>query len=106
MMLRRELPTRDGTMLSVGAGSHSLWCSLWILVAAAVAPSGRWKTAVEIVFVGIDEAEGRNVWEVAPVSLLAEGVDPLRTAVRSVSGDAWMNCVLLSPAWGRRSCFW
>ncbi len=95
---------RDGTMLTVRAGSHSLWCSLWILVAAAVAPSGRWKMAVEIMFVGIDEEEGRNVWEVAPVSLTAKGTDPLRTAVRSVDGDALMNCVLSSSAWGRRFC--
>jgi hypothetical protein len=94
------------TMLTVHAGSRSLWCSLWILVAAAVAPSGRWITAVEIVFVGIDGAEGRNAWEVAPVSLTTEGTDPLRTAVQNVGGDAGMNCVLSSSAWGRRFRFW
>jgi hypothetical protein len=58
-------------MLTVHAGSRSLWCSLWILVAAAMAPSGRWKMAVKIVFVGIDGAVGRNEWEVAPVLLIA-----------------------------------
>ncbi len=106
MVLRRELHTRDRTMLPVRAGSHSLWCSLWILVASAVSPLGRWNTAVEIVFVGIDGAEGRKAWEVAPVLLTAEGTDPLRMAIQSVSGDARMNCVLLSLAWGRRSRFW
>ena len=59
--------------------------------------------AVKIVFVGIDGAEGRNAWEVAPVSLTAEGTDLLRTAVRGAGGDARMNCLLLSLAWGR--CF-
>jgi hypothetical protein len=97
-VLRREFPTRDGTMLMVRAGARSLWCSLWILVAAAVAPLGRWNMAVEIVFVGIDGAKGRNAWEVAPVLLIAEGTDPLRTAVQSVGGDARMNCVLLLSA--------
>ena len=48
---------RDGTMLTVRAGSCSLWCSLRILVAATVAPLGRWNTAVKIVFVGIDGAD-------------------------------------------------
>jgi hypothetical protein len=93
-------------MLTVRAGSRSLWCSLLILVAAAVSPSGRWNTAVKIEFVGIDGAEGRNAWEVAPMSLTAEGMDPLRTAVRSVVGDTWMNCVLSSLTWGRHSRFW
>ena len=55
------MPTRDGTMLTMRAGSCSLWCSLCILVAAAVAPLGRWNTAVEIVFVGIDGAEGVSI---------------------------------------------
>ncbi len=40
-VLRRELPTRDGAMLTLGAGSCRLWCNLWIMVAAAVAPFGR-----------------------------------------------------------------
>jgi hypothetical protein len=99
------LPTRDGTMLMVRAGSRSLWCSLWILVAAAMAPLGRWYTAVEIVYVGIDGADGRNAWEVAPLLLTAKGMDPLRTAVRSVGGDARMNCDLSLSAWGRRARF-
>ncbi len=99
------MPTRDGTMLMVCAGSRSLWCSIWSLVAPAGAPSGRWNTAVEVVFVGIDGAEGRNVWEVAPVSLTAEGIDPLRTAIRSVGGDTRMNCNLPSLTWGRRFRF-
>ncbi len=67
----------------VCAGSRSLWCNLWILVAAAVAPSGRWNTAIKIVFVDIDGVDGRNAWEVAPVLLTAKGVDPLRTANQS-----------------------
>ena len=65
-----------------------MWCSLWILVAVAVAPSGRWNTAVKIVFVGIDGGDRRNVWEVAPVLLTAKGTDLLRTAARSTVGDA------------------
>ena len=93
-------------MLTVRAGSCSLWCSLRILVAATVAPLGRWNTAVKIVFVGIDGAEGRNAWEVAPVSLTAVVRDLLRTAVRRVGGDARMNCVLLLSARGRHFCFW
>jgi hypothetical protein len=97
---------RDGTMLTVRAGLCSLWCSLWILVAAAVAPSRRWNTVVKIVVVGIDGAEGRNAWEVAPVLLTAKGTDPLRTAVRSVGRDAQMSCVLLLLAWGQRFHFW
>ena len=97
---------RDGTMLTVHAGSRSLWCSLWILVAAAMAPSGRWNTAVKIVFVGINGADGRSVWEVAPVLLTAKGMDSLRTAVQSVDGDAWMNFVLLLSSWEPRVRFW
>ena len=85
-------------MLTVRAGSCSLWFSLWILVAVAVAPSGRWKMSVKIVCVGINGAVGRNAWEVAPVSLTAEGTGLLRMAVRSVGGDAWMNRVLSSSA--------
>jgi hypothetical protein len=75
-------------MLTVRAGSGSLWCSLLFLVAAAVAPLGRLNTAVKIVFVGIDGAEGRNAWEVAPVLLTAKGMDPLRMTIRSVGRDA------------------
>ena len=48
-----------------------------------MAPSGRWNTAIKIVFVDIDGVDGRNAWEVAPVLLTAEGVDPLRTANQS-----------------------
>ncbi len=40
-VLRRELPTRDGIMLTLQAGSLRLWCNLWIMVAAAVTPFGR-----------------------------------------------------------------
>ena len=97
---------RDGTMLTVHAGSRSLWCSLWILVAAAMAPLGRWNTAVKIVFVGINGVSRRNAWEVAPVLLITEGMDLLRTAIRSVGGDALMNLVLLSLPWGRRFSVW
>ena len=67
-------------MLTVRAGSRSLWCSIWILVAAAVAPSGRWITAIKIVFVGINGADEKNAWEVAPVSLTTKGMDLLRMA--------------------------
>ncbi len=84
---------RDGTMLMVCAGSLTLWCSLWILVAAVVALSGRWNTAVEIVFVGINGANGRNAWELAPVLLTAKRTDLLRTAAQSAGGDARRNSV-------------
>ena len=49
--------------------------------------------------------EGRNAWEVAPVSLTAKGTDPLRMAIRNDGGDTRMNCVLSSSAWGRRFRF-
>ena len=60
----------------------------------------------DCVCVGINGAEGRNAWAVAPMLLTAEGTNPLRTAVQSVSADAWMNCVVSLSAWGRRFNFW
>jgi hypothetical protein len=90
----------------VCAGSHSLWCSLWILVAAAVAPSGRWNITIDIVFVGINGVDRRNAWEEAHVSMTAKGTDPLRTAVQSVGRDARMNFVISLLSWGRRFRFW
>ncbi len=91
-------------MLTVRAGSYSLWCSLLILVAATVTPLERWNTAVKIVFVEINGADERNTWEVAPVLLTAKGMDPLKTAARSAGGDAWRNSVFSLSSQGRRFC--
>jgi hypothetical protein len=73
---------RDVAMLMLKAGSHSFWCNLWIIVAATVAPSGRWNTAVDMVLVGIVGVEGMNALEVAAVSLTAQGMDPSRTPLQ------------------------
>ena len=55
-----------------------MWCNLWIIVAAAVAPFGRCNTAIDTVLVGIVGAERRNALDVAAVSLTAKGMDPMR----------------------------
>jgi hypothetical protein len=57
------------------------------------------------VFVGIDGAGGRNVWEVALVLLTTKGMDSLSAAVQSVGEGAWMSCVLSSSACGGISVF-
>jgi hypothetical protein len=67
-------------MLTLQAGSLRLWCNLWIMVAAAVAPFGRYNTAVDMVSACSVGADGRKVLEVAAVSLTTKGMEPLRTS--------------------------
>ncbi len=56
-----------------------------MVVAGAVAPLGRWNTTVERSPVGIDGAVGRRACEVAPVSLTADRIVPLRTPIWRLS---------------------
>jgi hypothetical protein len=52
--------------------------------AAAMVLSRRWNTSLDRIPVGIDGADGRRACNVAPVSLTADGIVPLRTLSCSV----------------------
>ncbi len=55
-----------------------------MVVAGAVALSGRWNTALERTPVGIDGAVGSRACDVAPVLLTADGMEPVSTPMRSL----------------------
>jgi hypothetical protein len=46
--------------------------------------SGKWNTTSDQIPVGIDWADGRRAYDVAPVLLMADGIVSLRTPSRSV----------------------
>jgi hypothetical protein len=82
-------------MLMLRTGSLRLWCNLWIMVAAAVAPFGRWNAAVDTVPVGSVRADGSNTLEVAAVSLTTEGMELLRTPWQTSTGVE-LTCLMMS----------
>ncbi len=83
-------------MLMLQADSLRLWCNLWIMVAAAVAPFGRRNTAVDMVPVGSVGADGRKALEVAAVSLTAKGMELLRTPWQTSMGVELTRLVMSS----------
>ena len=90
-------------MLTLLAGSRTFMWSLLIVVAAAVAPSGRWNTACDRCPVGMDGADGRSACDVAPVSLTADGISPASTASLMLCWSALLWRVMSSR--GRRGRF-
>ena len=58
------------------------------VVAGAMAPFGRWNTAVDTRPVGIDGSSLRKAFDVAPVLLTADGMVPFNTPVRILCGAA------------------
>ncbi len=87
-------------MLTLLAGLRTLRWSLLIVLAAAVAPLGRWKTARDRLPVGIEGAEGSKACDVAPVLLTAKGIAPESTASLMLHRSAmlWM----VTSSWGQR----
>ena len=71
-----------GTICTLRAGSRRLWWSLLIVVALAWSPNAPPKVDVDLTPVGIDGSSGVNALAVAPVSLTADGMLPLRTPAR------------------------
>ncbi len=63
--------------------------------ATAVVPSGRWKTTVDRIPVGIDGADGRRACNVVLVLLTADGIVPLRTP-SFVKGMGLQRCAVVS----------
>ena len=72
----------SGMMWMLHAGSHSLWCSLLIVVALATSLNAPLKLLVDRVPVGnFGGSDGSNALAVAPVLLAAEGILLLRTPI-------------------------
>ncbi len=79
LVLRSELPTSEGTMLTSRVGVRTLWSNLLTVVAGATAPFGRWNTMEDTHPVGRDGSDVRKVLNVAPVLLTADGIVPFNT---------------------------
>jgi hypothetical protein len=84
LVLMREILARMATMFALWAGSRTLRRSLLTVEATAVVPLGRWNTTLDQIPVEIDRADRRRACNVALVSLMADGIVPLRTPSRSV----------------------
>ncbi len=63
--------------------------------ATAVVPLGRWNITLDQMLVGIDGANGRRACNIAPVSLTADGIVPLR-----VPACVCVCVCLTSSRWG------
>ena len=81
LVLRSELPTSDGIILTSRAWVHASWSSVLTVVTGATAPSGRWNTAVETHPVCKDGSDLRKALNVVPVLLTADGIVPFRMPV-------------------------
>ena len=78
----RVWSVRLGTISTDLAGSRKLWYNFALLEACAVPPVGRWKTSVDGISVWMKGSWGRPAVEVAPVSLIPDGIDPSSTIDR------------------------
>ena len=78
-VLRRELDSMDGTMWTSFAGFRTLCASSLTVVAAVLVPSGNWKILLEMHPVGMRGAVGVPTLDVAALSTMMEGMEPLRT---------------------------
>ncbi len=79
LVLRSELPTSEGTMLTSRAGMHTFWRNLLMVVAGAMALFGRWNTVEDTRPFGRDGSDMRKALDVAPVLLTADGIVPFNT---------------------------
>ena len=77
--MRSEASTRPGTILTVLVGSWRFFSSLNTLEAGAVLLLGMWKSLVDFMPVGMKGLPTRPALEVAPVSLMADGMVPSST---------------------------
>ena len=59
-----------------------MWSNLLSVVAGAMAPFGKWKTAEDTRPVGIDGCSLRKALDMAPVLLTADGMVPFNTPMR------------------------
>ena len=66
-----------GVILTLHAGSRTVWCSLFTVVAFAMSPNAPRNTAVEELPVLMIGSLGLIVLDVAPVSLMAKEIVPL-----------------------------
>ncbi len=74
LVLRREFSTSAGMMLTLRADSCTLCRSLFLAMAGAIMPLGRWNTIVDSSPIARDGPFLRNALDVALVSLTADGI--------------------------------
>ena len=87
LVLRRESPVMQGTISTVRAGSLTIGCILFALVAGAIPPIGVLKILVDAWPVSRDGSSAHHAFDVAPESAMLDGMVPLRTPWRSSFSD-------------------
>jgi hypothetical protein len=104
VVLRRELVLMVGTMWTSLAVWQTLCTSSLIVLAAILVPSGSWKIFLDVHTVGVKGSCLVLTWEVAALSAMMDGIEPLRTPFLMscsrafVSVMLWMlsGCLLIS----------
>jgi hypothetical protein len=103
-VLRRELVLMVGTMWTSLAGWRTLCASSLMVLAAVLVSSGSWKIFSDVRPVGMNGSCLVPTWEVAALSAMMDGIEPLRTPFFMSCSRAfdlltlWMlsGCLLIS----------
>ena len=78
-VLRSELDSMEGTMWTSFAGFRTLCASLLTVAAAVLVPSGNWTILMDMRPVGMRGVVGVPTQDVAALTMMMEGMEPLRT---------------------------